>query len=721
MATLEKLRKRSGLLLAIVIGLALLAFVLQDAVTGGGMFGGKRNEVGSIEGVPVKHEDFQKRVEQMLNWYRYQYQQDQLTGQLTESLRDRTWQSLVREITLNQQAEEIGLGVSTEEFQDMIQGNNPVPLVRQLFTNPQTGVFQRAAVMNFIENFNNKNMEYFRQYWRVDESYFDVFSDWWLQNENNFANERLINKYTNLINKGVYVPRFQAEIRYNEQNITTNIDFICLDYASLPDSTVELTDADYESYYNEHINEFEGKESRDINYVVYKVEPSIEDDKRAYEWAKSIAEEMKTAKTEDIPGLINMSESDTLFVENYYSQGEFPEVIDSILFEMDTTDVYGPYFDENSYKAARITDVKLLPDSAKSRHILLTVNNQQELSTKRKLADSIKNELLQGGNFLSFVNNFSEDQASVADSGSVGWAHRNGTKLVRPFRDTCIFGHLDSFYVIRTQFGYHIIDITEQSPLKKCLQVGVAKKTVTFSDETYRKIYAEAAQFAGANRSLEQFLAASNEKGLQIQQAPNLTKSSTGSLNIPNAKKIIRWAFEAEVNDVSPLFSSNNTIVIAALKEKQEKGTKPLEDIKEEIKNKVLQDKKTELLKDKINTISATSIHDLAEKLGVRVDSASTIRFSSPSMGPVMENNVVGVAASLNQGEISPPVEGYKGVYVIQVKSVNQPPPAENFDEQRSSIKSEIANRASYLSTQAIVEEAKIKDKRLEFYYQLEE
>ena len=239
MATLQKIRTRMGLLVAIIIGLALFAFILGDLFqSGSSILQRNQMEVGSIDGETVQYPDFQRKVEELGEIYRSNTGQSQLDEATWVQVREQTWEELIRDKVMGEVYEGLGLGVSSEEMFDLIQGNNPHAIIQQIFTNPETGQFDRSAVVNFLKNLETGVSPEQRSYW--------------LYLEKQIHDERLSTKYNNLINKALYVTGQEAQESLAAGNKLVNLELVGLRHSVVADSTVKVTPAELTAYYNQH-------------------------------------------------------------------------------------------------------------------------------------------------------------------------------------------------------------------------------------------------------------------------------------------------------------------------------------------------------------------------------------------------------------------------------------------------------------------------------------
>ncbi|MFP4366133.1 MAG: peptidylprolyl isomerase, partial [Bacteroidales bacterium] len=404
MATLEKIRNRAGVLVAVVIGLALFAFILGDILgSGPSLFTDSQFEIAEIAGKSVPYQSFQERVDEISEIYMLNTGESALDSETHESILEQAWQQLLREIILGQEYDRLGIDVSPEEMFDMVQGSNVHPYVRQLFTDPSTGTFSQSAVVQFLRSMSQDPSGQQR--------------DYWLYVEKEIAQERKQTKYNNLIRKGLYVTPLEANAGWEENNKSVNFDFIVQRYDAVDDSLVEVSSAEIRRYYRQNKENYKQTASRDIEYVTFDITPSEEDDRLAQEWIEEIEDEF--AEVDELRQFINLN-SDIPYDERNYNYEELPESIADFMFDASPGDIYGPYFEENSYRLSRLAAINFMPDSVRAKHILIQPgeNDYQEAES---LADSLLGALQAGEDFETVAMQYSDDTGSRFDGGNLGW------------------------------------------------------------------------------------------------------------------------------------------------------------------------------------------------------------------------------------------------------------------------------------------------------------
>ncbi len=283
MATLENIRKR-GPLLAVVIGFALVAFILGDLLnSGSSMFGGDRSEVANISDESISIQEFTAKVEEQSAYYKSQGLN--VNEQMLSTIRDQVWQQFIMQKILSNEYSSVGLRVGSEEMMDLLQGANPSPLMRNFgFVDQKTGKVDRARVNQLLNSLDQLTPQQKAQ---------------WVQIENQIAQQKLQEKYSNLVTKGLYVTAEEGKTRMKSTNKKVNINFLLKDYNTISDSAVTVSNSDVKDYYKKNKNKYKQDETRDIAYVAYEVVPSEEDTKKVEKWINRMKEEFASTKNDE--------------------------------------------------------------------------------------------------------------------------------------------------------------------------------------------------------------------------------------------------------------------------------------------------------------------------------------------------------------------------------------------------------------------------------------
>lgn len=705
MATLQSIRDRAGVLVAVVIGLALLAFVLGDFFgqgSGPSFRTKKMFEIAEINGKSISYQLFEERIENLTEIYK-------LTGQTTmdeemvENIREQTWQQLIREYVLNEELEELGVTVSPDEMFDLVQGTEPHPFIQQLFTDPQTGQLNRAGLMQFLKTLDNDPAQ--RAYW--------------LFLENEILQDREYTKYNNLIRQGLYVTNLEAEEELEATNKKVSFSYLVKRLTTIPDSIISYTENDLQKYYRNHQQDYKQTASRSIEYVTFEVVPSAADITATEGWINSIVNEFREAK--DVAQFVNLS-SDTPFNNTNLTLDEVPEMIRDFVASASEGDVYGPYFENETYKISKLVEINSLPDSVHARHILITPNQDLPYEEAKQKADSLKNLIEEGTDFglLAMLN--SDDQGSAQLGGDLGW-FREGT-MVQSFNDACFVGKPGDVTVVESQYGFHIIEILEQGPPITKYKIGTIERTVEPSTATYQAIYAEASRFAGSSYTYEEFNQSIVDEQLEKRRASNIKRDDKTIPGLESPRPLIRAIFETKEGEIvldfneQAIFELEDKFIIAYVTQVKEEGISPLNQVRADVELNVRREKKGEMLAEEFrsNLTNVGSLEELASTMSLDISEASDITFNSFSIpGAGIEPAVIATAVTLPPDTISQPIKGTNGVYVLRVNEIKEPE-GNTIASMRSRLASSFRVRANYEAFEALKEAAGIVDNRSKFY-----
>lgn len=705
MATLQNIRNRGSLLIAIVIGIALGAFILGDMLnSGSSLMKPQQLEIAEIDGEAIQYPDFQKKVDELSEIYKMNTQQNQIDENTWIQIREQVWQSYLQENILGKAATELGLSVTAEELFDLVQGRNPHPTIQQLFRNPQTGEVDKSAIIQFLKS--------------IDTNATPQQKTFWLYIEDQIKTDKLRTKYNNLVSKGLYTTSNEAKTSLEQKNKTVNFQFIALNYASIADSTVKVSESELKEYYNKHKDEYKQEKTRKIEYITFEVLPSSSDFAATQKWINDSKEEF--ASVTDNEQYINVN-SDVRFDPTFYKKEEVAPTLAAWVATAQPNEFYGPYFENNEYKLSKIDQFKMMPDSVQASHILINPQTKGGVERARSMADSLKNLIEKGASFSELAMKYSEDPGSASKGGDLGWFKRR--QMVPEFEEASFNGEVNKLYIVGTQFGFHIIKPTKRGKETNCVRIATLVRKVEPSTETYQKIYSETSKFASENQEKEDFNKAIVEQKLDKRIA-TMKEADRDVAGLESSRQLVRSAFQASKGDIlvnpegSTIFEFGNKFVIALLTDATEEGISSFAEAKLRVELAVKKEKKAALLSEKIKS-AASGQNDLsiiASKLSTDVREANGVNFSTFSV-PVMgfEPAVVGTVCSLSEGKLTSPIEGNNGVYLAKITSVVNNSGSDVKSEQKSLAQNTSA-RASTQAFESLKKLADVVDKRAKFY-----
>ena len=698
MGLMTFLRNRAGYILIGAIGFAIVAFLVGDAINVGKPFWAESQRVvGSVDGEEIDIEQFGAKVDQSLAQFRQQYGGSD-NPQMRAMAVDNVWQGEIATILLGKEFDRLGLSVSSTELWDLIQGPNPSPLIVQYFGNPQTGQVDRAQVINVFKQ-GAKDPKMKEQLDAVEAE---------------IEKQTLQQKYAKLISNSVYVTTLEANDEYMNRNKLANFKYTGLDYVSIPDGNVKLTESDYSDYYNNNKKRFENPtETRSFEYVAFSVNPTKEDSVAVKAQVEKLAADFKTAGNDSLFAAVN---SDVKVPYTYITKGKLDPSVDSVVFNLPIGSYYGPVFSGNSYKLAKVVDTRYSPDSVKASHILIDPSKIGGTDRALKLADSLKTLVQNGSSFANLAAEYSVD-GSKDKGGDLGTFARG--VMVPEFENAAFNGKPGDLKIVTSQFGVHLINIEKQIGSSKVAKLAYIEKNLLSSNKTKDAAYKKASSFLNEVDE-NNFAELARKNGYTVGVADKVTPTQGFAPGLDNPRQLIRDAYEADKGDVlQQVYQMDNAFVIARLTDIKPKGTLPLEAVKKEIEPMVLNSVKAKMLKEKMDKAlsGSSSIEQVAQKLSKTVTPVPNIVFANPVIpGAGQENKLVGAVFGSQPGKLSKSIEGDRGVYAFVVEGFTNPAPLANTYKQKEAMMQSAGQRSLGAAFQALQDKSEIKDNRVKFY-----
>ena len=705
MATLQNIRNRGGLMVAIVIGLALGAFILGDMLNSGTqLMGPSQMKIAEIDGESIQYPDFQKKVEELSEIYKMNSQQTQIDETTGDQIREQVWQGYLQENILGKASEDLGITVSADELFDLVQGNNPHPIIQQLFKNPQTGQVDKSTILQFLKSLETSASPQQKSYW--------------LYLENQIKQDRMRTKYNNLVSKGLYVTSQEAKESLEAKNQNANFQYIVLNYNSVPDADIKMTDSELQAYYKAHKDEYKQEKTRKIEYVTFEVLPSAADNAATQKWVTDSKAEFATVQ--DNEQYVNVN-SDNRFDPSFYKKEELSPALAEWALTAQPGEISGPYFENNAYKVAKIDQFKMMPDSVQASHILISPQTAGSPQKAQTMVDSIKSLIERGTSFSELAVKLSEDKGSALKGGDLGWFKRK--QMVPEFEEAAFTGAINQLSIARTQYGIHLIKTTKKGQESNQVRIAILSKNVGPSKETYQKVYGETSRFASENLNSESFNKSVLEQKLDKKMA-TLKEADREVAGLESSRQLVRAAFQAEKgnilvnNEGSPIFEYGNKFVVGVMTEATEEGNSTFEQAKSRVELAVSKEKKAKVLADKLSAAASgqTTLEAIASKLSIDVKEASGLNFetySIPAAG--FEPKVVGTVSSLPENKISAPIEGINGVYMAKVTAITKSSDT-NVDGEKTRLAQTLGYRAGSQVFESLKKLVEVEDKRSKFY-----
>lgn len=701
MAAIGNIRKHYGLLVAFV-GLALLAFVLGDLFKSTNSRQG--TNVASVGNEKITYQDYSNMVSMNLENAKAS-NAGSITPEQNYNIHASTLEQMIRDIVMKREYKDLGLVVSSEELFDQFLGENPNQYVVSSFTGAD-GKFNRELVETYIRDFQTLTPEMQAN---------------WLNFERAIKEDRLNTKYDNLLKKSFYLPTKLAERYYSDKNDKVSAEVYAIRYNTIADSTVVLSDADKKAFYEENKNKYQTDATRAIDYIVFEIKPSKAD----IDFSRNLVNDLKDdlASIENAASFVNAN-SDLPFDSAWKSRTDVPAEFENAIFSNGAGFVYGPYENDGYYNVAKVLDVENRSDSLMASHILVSYANalrSTETRTKdeaKSLADSLLNVIKKDSSKIeTLAKDFSDDPSAQTNNGDLGW-FTDGT-MVYTFNEFVQDNKVGTVGMVETPFGYHIIKVTDRNEAAPKARIAVVANEITASTATYQNIFAEANRFVTENTTAEEFNTAIENQGLNKRTFPTMRTTTNYITGISNPRQIVRWAFDenTKVGDMSSIFDLDDMYVVAVLTKAVEEGDAPYQDIADRYEYVIKKEKKGAMLAEQAKAYG-TDYQKMIDNLKGEKTTVDNVTFEGRGFGNFgVEDKVIGTVIGMKEGEVSEPIIGGNGLYVVKV--VKETPAATTTDysniqrEQRSKFNNQILNNAVY---SALKDMTKIEDNSILFY-----
>lgn len=708
MAVIGTIRKQSGLLI-IIIGVALAAFVLGDLFKSRGR--NQQVSVATVLGEEISYSYFDTKFDQNLEGQKRNQKKDNFSPEELFRFRQQTYDQIVNQIVQKNEYDKLGIVVPAAELFDQIQGEKPHAYILQYFKDPQTQQYNPELVRNYLKQLDQMDATT-RNQWDefVQAINDDVYST----------------KYKNLITKGYFMPDTFLVMDYNEKKTSAKIKMVGLRYSTISDSSVTVTDKDLKKYYDEYKYNYEQEESRDIDYVVFNVVPSASDRQKLKDDAFEVFDLFKQAS--NVPLFVN-SESEKRYDSTFYKKGELPVQMDSVMFNSEPGAFVSPYIQDNKWNMAKLVDVQFRPDSMKASHILISYkgafkageNVSRTREKSQQFADSLKQVIAGAPAQMEILaKQLSDDPSAAENNGDLGW-FADGS-MVYPFNNAVLTHKIGDIVVVETQFGYHIIKVTDKKEPVKKVRVAIIEISITPSQETFQDIYAKASEYQGKSVSLEAFDTLATNMNLAKRNATFLQPMSNRIAGLEYPRPIIQWLYTEgiEVGAISHVFTMEDNYVVAAITKIREKGIPEMEEIRETLEPLVRTELKGDIVVEKLKAelAKSTDLNQIANQLGIKVDTVEKVSFTMRNIGGFgNESNLIEKALSMEVGKTSDVIKGNNAAFIASVLDIEQPAKGEDtkmFKNQMLMTFRAKVNNSSYL--QSLQKKSDIKDNRVRFF-----
>lgn len=703
MAVLSEIRKRPMFLIAI-IGLALFAFVIQEALYGNGE--GKIESIGEVNGEEISRKEFATALDN----YR-----SRVGGSVSEmQASNSVWNNLVRQKIYKKQLEEAGITVGEADVWNQMLS---LPYVQN---NPEfqtEGIFDETKLKQFLATQKQNNS----QTWKGWQNMMMQLGQ---------SSESTI--YNNLVTAGLGASLKEGESKYITENTKIDARYVYVPYTSINDSLAKVTEADVKAYISARKDEFQVEDSRDIMYVKFNIEPTNEDENALKQQITKLIEDSVTKDNFEVQGFRNTTDLKDFFDENdsdlqlddkkVQYKASVPAVVAEELFAGNEGDVVGPYKDAGHLKISKIKEVLSLPDSVEASHILIAFKgasraDEEVTRTKEEakiLADSLLTIIEQKPNRLaSLAKDFSNDKGSAEKGGKYEWFPYN--RMTPAFRDFCFEGNKGDVGVVETMFGYHVIKVDDQKNFNKALRLATFGRKIVASEETENTIFQKSESFAQkVSKNAKDIYNIAKEENLRANPSVGIKVLDENVQGIGKERQIVTWAFNSDTKVGSyKRFDVEGGYVVAVLTAKTPKGLMPVKKAMGRVRNTIINEKKAKLIVAKMN---GDSLESLSKENNTSVRNASGVNLKSPTISGVgNEPKVVGAMFNAKENELYNKIVGDRGVYAFVVSKRQSPTELPNYDSERNRIMQQRKNK-TYAMYQALKKVSEIDDNRKAYY-----
>ncbi len=665
MASLQKIRNHGALLIAIV-GLAMLAFILGDFLnSGSSFFHRNRENVGVIEGQKIHYTEYEAAKEQLTEVYKIESGRSDFDEEMSTQIRNQVWNMMLMDYTLRAQAKKIGMDITQDELSELCIGENVHQLIsgRRAFAD-ENGQFSRDIVINLLQAINQEGED------AEQNANLKQAKTYWLYWEKAVRISYMQEKYMALMQHLFKANSLEAEFAFDARQKGVSAEYVMQPYFAVADSLVKVSEGDIKKLYKQHKPEYKQTPNRAIKYIAFDIVPSEDDFKAAEELLTRLQDEFKTA--EDVSLVVNTN-SDIMYDGRDYSEETVPAQFKDFAFAKGAkagqcTDIL---FENNTYAMARIMQAGYsLPDSVELKAIV------------------------EGG----------EDQ-------ELGWF--KAADLPKNIAEPAFAGKRGGRFTVAQGMGEQTYEIMELGKPTPKVKLAILAREVTPSSKTYSAIYNQAKQFIVTNNNAEALEAAAQEAGMAVVPQYNLTATTDKIGQLKASRPIVRWAFDAKEGQVSDVFECGQQFVIAALTEVNDGEYRPLDAVRAELTYEATNNAKAAYVAKQLKGIE--KIEDAVEILNQPLQSVERVSLADSRFGNAgMEPAVIGKTLTLAENELSEPIQGNMGVFVVKAGAANNTAEKMNVEAE----KAQLASRFAYVPYQAVQlmeTNAKVEDNRANF------
>ena len=702
MTLLGQIRKKSWLVV-VFIAVALVSFFINpDTVEK--MMGNDPNVFGEVNGEKITREEYLETLNMM-------QQQAQQQGQSPNGLEEQAWQSIVQSKLIKQEFEKLGLKMTEEFFW------NQLPFDPMFAQNPN---FNVSDFKKQIEQLKSSNVDEYNS---------------WLSFRKGIEYRIMARQVFTNLSVGLTSNKKEAELMLKYRDELANIEYVKISYDDFAKKNpVKVTSQDLVEYIKKYPQTFKVTESRNLGLVYFKAEPTQADEaatlaeiNKLYNEGVDVGNGLENFKTNKSDSLFVLTHSQAGFDPNYYSKEQLPNGIREQIAGAALGQAFGPYKEGNYYVVSKLLNKKAT-DSIRSRHILIayqglpTAHGEAEKRTKeqaKQLAEKIASESKANSAKFEEYLNLSAD-GSAQNGGDLGWRTTGQAGFVPEFQNYLDKSPKGAVDVVESQYGYHIINITDRKPGAMSYKVANLVKEIKASNATTDKLHAQSTSFAQQiqGKGFNEFVNVAKKNNYNFQN-PKLVQRFQGQLlGTDKDAEILKWAFDKKrAKGESEMFTTaNGDRIVVYLNGKQSEGLVDPEAVREQIEPIVKNQLLAKEIRKKMSSAKAQDLGVIANLFGVSKESGQ-INLLNPVLGGALEPKVAGAAFAIGKDKTSGPVDGNAGVYVVVNKGVTvNKQDAGDIKQLQQQLMQQNASVFPQAFMRSLQNNADIKDYRIEVY-----
>jgi peptidyl-prolyl cis-trans isomerase D len=705
MSVIQKIRnKYIGFVVGAIV-IALIGFLVMDAMQSNvrSIFGTDRTLLGEVNGKRIDYKSFEDLRSKYEANMKSRSKDGNLSDQERTQIQTQAWEDLVKETLMDEELEKLGIDLTEAELRDMLTDPRFAdPMIQQNFRDPNTGIFDPSRVQQYITALGQDKTGEKRKEWAD-------FQDALIKNKK-------MTKYTDMITKGLYVPKFVMDMTSKIRSSRSSISYVAIPYSSINDTTIKVSDDEITAYMKKNESMFKSQEATArAEYVVFDIIPSHDDTMQSLGVLNTLLPEFTAAA--DAEEFVAKNSEET-FKDVYYTQQNMEMPDPNVVLGSAVGAITGPVFMNGSFKMAKLLDKKSMPDSVKASHILISINEQRDEATAKKMIDSLENLVKSGAPLDALATSVSDDKGSAAKGGDLGYFGQ-GT-MVPEFNDVCFNGSKGDLKVVKTQFGYHLIRVTDQKDFKPAAKLAIVSKSLAPGKATMDAAFGKANEFIGKAKDAKSFAETAKAMGKDKRIADYMTNTQANVQGLGNARELSRWAFEAKIGDVSPIFNLDDKCIIANLTNRNEKGSLPsVATIRPQIEGMLRKEKYAKKIAEKYD--GKATLEEIASLSQGMIKTIDTVLYLGGNTEITYEPKVVG--SSFNKAlvnKMSKGIPGEQGVYYIKVNGIVDGTATDKnnpmYQMEYMSMTQQTVGQAQQMIPYVLRKKAKIDDHRANFF-----